>query len=283
MRKKIKVISRKASGLPRPAVKINKSSTYDLCITDKAKETSSCADLFRCGAASVCLDCRMFALCLGVPASLIRLPRCYYYITCKWCMESHLSSDAGVLLALVPWLPCAVRAARVAAGCVREPGLAVCPASWPACVPVAWCCGAVLCPAPWCVGLLCLPCGLGLYVGLVHGPLISPCHMGLFCGLVFRALYGPLKKGFFSPGFFRLCISGIFPGFIFALKFPARFSGLQRLDFFSGFFRVDFSGENFAEIFPGFIFRHFFWPDFRDGIWLLLFSRCNIRMIPGSP
>lgn len=250
-----------------------------MCITDKAKETSSCADLFRCGAASVCLDCRMFALCLGVPASLIRLPRCYYYITCKWCMESHLSSDAGVLLALVPWPPCAVRAACVAAGCVREPGLAVRPASWPACASVAWCCGAVLCPAPWCVGLLCLPCGLGLYVGLVHGPLISPCHMGLFCGLVFPALYGPLKKCFIFAWFFRLCISVLFPGFVFALKFPARFSGLQSPDFFRG----DFSGENFPDNFPGFIFRHFFWPDFRGGIWLLLFSRCNIRMTPGSP
>lgn len=163
-----------------------------MCITDKAKETSSCADLFRCGAASVCLDCRMFALCLGASVSLIRLPRCYYYTTCKWCMVSHLSSDAGVLLALVPWPPCAVCAARVAAGCVRGPGLAACPASWPAYAPVDWCCGAVLCPAPWCVGLLCLPCGLGLCVGLVYGPLISPCYMGLFCGLVFRALYfGP--------------------------------------------------------------------------------------------
>lgn len=229
-----------------------------MCITDKAKETSSCADLFRCGAASVCLDCRMFALCLSASVSLIRLPRCYYYITCKWCMVSHLSSDAGVLLALVPWLPCAVRAARVAAGCVREPGLAVCPASWPACVPVAWCCGAVFCPAPWCVGLLCLPCGLGLYVGLVHGPLISPCHMGLFCGLVFRALYGPLKKCFIFAWFFRLCISVLFPGFVFALKFPARFSGLQSPVFFRGdfpkkisriFFRVLFSG-----IFSGLIF-----------------------------
>lgn len=229
-----------------------------MCITDKAKETSSCADLFRCGAASVCLDCRMFALCLSASVSLIRLPRCYYYITCKWCMVSHLSSDAGVLLALVPWLPCAVRAARVAAGCVREPGLAVCPASWPACVPVAWCCGAVLCPAPWCVGLLCLPCGLGLCVGLVYGPLISPCYMGLFCGLVFRALYGPLKKCFIFAWFFRLCISVLFPGFVFALKFPARFSGLQRLDFFSGFFRVDFSGENFPDIFFRVLFSGIF-------------------------
>ena len=166
-----------------------------MCITDKAKETSSCADLFRCGAASVCLDCRMFALCLGASVSLIRLPRCYYYTTCKWCMVSHLSSDAGVLLALVPWLPCAVRAASVAAGCV----------------PVAWCCGAVLCPAPWCVGLLCLPCGLGLCRGLVYRPRISPCYMGLFCGLVFRALYGPLKKrfifGYVFPGFFRALFS----------------------------------------------------------------------------
>ena len=229
-----------------------------MCITDKAKETSSCADLFRCGAASVCLDCRMFALCLGVPASLIRLPRCYYYITCKWCMESHLSSDAGVLLALVPWLPCAVRAARVAAGCVRE--------AWPCCVP---CFLACLCPCGLVLWGCALPCSLvcgpampALWAGLVRGPClwahISPCYMGLFCGLVFRALYGPLKKCFIFAWFFRLCISVLFPGFVFALKFPARFSGLQRLDFFSGFFRVDFSGENFPDIFSGFYFPAFF-------------------------
>lgn len=143
-----------------------------MCITDKAKETSSCADLFRCGAASVCLVCGVFALCLGVPASLIRLPRCYYYITCKWCMESHLSSDAGVLLALVPWLPCAVRAASVAAGCVREawpcwvpcsPGLPV--SLWPGAVglcsallPGVWACYA--CPVDW-------ACAVALCIGLV--------------------------------------------------------------------------------------------------------------------
>ena len=196
----------------------------------------------------------MFALCLGASVSLIRLPRCYYYTTCKWCMVSHLSSDAGVLLALVPWLPCAVRAARVAAGCVREPGLAVCPASWPACVPVAWCCGAVLCPAPWCVGLLCLPCGLGLCVGLVYGPLISLCCMGLFCGLVFRALYGPLKKCFIFAWFFGYVFPGFFPGFVFALKFPAGFSGPQRLDFF---LRI-FSRRFFRRKFPGYFFRVLF-------------------------
>lgn len=88
--------------------------------------------------------------------------------------------------------------------------------SWPACVPVAWCCGAVLCPAPWCVGLLCLPCGLGLCVGLVYRPLISPCYMGLFCGLIFRTLYGPLKKRFIFAWFF----SYVFPGFFRALFSP---------------------------------------------------------------
>lgn len=186
-----------------------------MCITDKAKETSSCADLFRCGAASACLDCRMFALCLGASVSLIRLPRCYYYTTCKWCMVSHLSSDAGVLLALVPWLPCAVRAAWLLGVCVSlallcalPPGLSV--SLWPGAV---W---AVFCPAPWCVGLLCLPCGLGLCVGLVYRPLISPCYMGLFCGLVFLALYGPLKKCFIFAWFFGY----VFPGFFRALFSP---------------------------------------------------------------
>lgn len=225
-----------------------------MCITDKAKETSSCADLFRCGAASVCLDCRMFALRLGASVSLIRLPRCYYYTTCKWCMVSHLSSDAGVLLALVPWLPCAVRAARVAAGCVREPGLAVCPTSWPACVPVAWCCGAVLCPAPWCVGLLCLPCGLGLCVGLVYGPLISPLLYGPILRPCISGLIWASEKALYFRLFFRLCIPVLFSGFVFALKFPARFSGPQRLDFF---LRI-FSRRFFRRKFPGYFFRVLF-------------------------
>lgn len=147
-----------------PLEKINKSSTYDLCITDKAKETSSCADLFRCGAASVCLDCRMFALRLGASVSLIRLPRCYYYTTCKWCMVSHLSSDAGVLLALVPWLPCGLGLCR---GLVYRP--------------------------------LISPCYMGLFCGLVfralYGPLKKRFIFAWFFGYVFpgffRALFSP--------------------------------------------------------------------------------------------
>ena len=91
-------------------------------------------------------------------------------------MESHLSSDTGVLLALVPWPPCAVRAACVAAGCVREPGLGVCVSLallcalppglpvplWPGAVglcsamlPGVWACYA--CPVGWaCTWALCM-------------------------------------------------------------------------------------------------------------------------------
>lgn len=208
-----------------------------MCITDKAKETSSCADLFRCGAASVCLDCRMFALLLGASVSLIRLPRCYYYTTCKWCMVSHLSSDAGVLLALVPWLPCAVRAASVAAGCVREPGLAVRPALLARLCP----CGLVLwgCALP--CSLVCGPAMPALWTGLVRGPCIS--------GLIWAS-----EKMLYFRLVFRLCISGLFSGFVFALKFPARFSGPQRLDFF---LRI-FSRRFFRRKFPGYFFRALF-------------------------
>lgn len=132
-----------------------------------------------------------------------------------WCRIFHLMQ-----VCCLPWclgcpVLCVLRAWLLGA-CVSlallgalPPGLSVCP-------PVAWCCGAVLCPAPWCVGLLCLPCGLGLCVGLVYRPLISPCYMGLFCGLVFRALYGPLKKCFIFACFFGY----VFPGFFRALFSP---------------------------------------------------------------
>ena len=201
-----------------------------MCITDKAKETSSCADLFRCGAASVCLDCRMFALRLGASVSLIRLPRCYYYTTCKWCMVSHLSSDAGVLLALVSWLPCAVRAARVAAGCVREPGLAVCPASWPACVPVLWGCAlpcSLVCgpamPALW-AGLVRGPCLWASYKPLLYGPILRPCISGLIWASE-KVLYFRLV--------FRLCISWLFSWLCFRLKISGQIFRASKAGFFS--------------------------------------------------
>lgn len=224
-----------------------------MCITDKAKETSSCADLFRCGATSVYLERGVFALPLGwlSLSSACLDATTIPHASGAWSRIFHLMQ-----VCCLPWCPgrpvlCVLRAWLLGvcvslALCALPPGLPV--------PPVAWCCGAVLCPAPWCVGLLCLPCGLGLYVGLVHGPLINPCHMGLFCCLVFRALYGPLKKGFIFARVFRLCISGIFPGFIFALKFPARFSGLQSPDFFRG----DFFRRKFPGYFSGFYFPAFF-------------------------
>lgn len=155
----------------------------------------------------------MFALCLGVPASLIRLPRCYYYTTCKWCMESHLSSDAGVLLALVP---CAVCAACVAAGCVRGPGLAV--PLWPGAVGL---CFALL---PGGVALLCLPCSLGLYVDLVHGPLISPCYMAYLRPCIPGLIWASEKRLYFRPNFSAMYFPDIFYGFYFPAFFLALFS-----------------------------------------------------------
>lgn len=126
--------------------------------------------------------------------------------------------------------------------------------SWPACVPVAWCCGAVLCPAPWCVGLLCLPLWAGLvrgpclwasYKPLLYGPILRPCISGLIWASE-KVLYFRLV--------FRLCISVLFPGFVFALKFPARFSGLQMPGFFLRIFSRRFFRRKFPGIFPGLIF-----------------------------
>lgn len=212
---------------------------------------------------SACLDATTISHASGAWSRIFHLMQVYCLPWCPGC---------PVLCVLRAWLlgVCV----SLALLCALPPGLPV--SLWPGAVGL---CSALL-PGVW--ACYACPCGLGLCVGLVYGPLISLCYMGLFCGLVFRALYGPLKKCFIFAWFFGYVFLCFFPGFVFALKFPARFSGLQRLDFFSGFFRVDFPGENFPDIFPGFIFRHFFWPDFRGGIWLPLFSRCNIHTIPGS-
>lgn len=150
-----------------------------------------------------------------------------------WCRIFHLMQ-----VCCLPWCPgcpvlCVLRAWLL--GVCVSLALLCALLSWPACVPVAWYCGAVLCPAPWCVGLLCLPCGLGLCVGLVYRPLISPCYMGLFCCLVFRALYGPLKKCFIFAWFFGY----VFPGF-FGLCFRLKISGQIFRASKAGFFSPDF-------------------------------------------
>lgn len=225
-----------------------------MCITDKAKETSSCADLFRCGATSVYLERGVFALRLGASVSLIRLPRCYYYTTCKWCMESHLSSDAGVLLALVPWPPCAVCAACVAAGCVREPGLVVCPASWPACAPcglVLWGCAppcSLVCgpavPALW-AGLVRGPCAWASYKPLLYGPILRPCIPGL--------IWASEKWLYFRPDFSAMYFRD-FSGLYFCLKISGQIFRASK----SGFFSRRFFRRKFPGYFSGFYFPAFF-------------------------
>ena len=252
-----------------------------MCITDKAKETSSCADLFRCGAASVCLDCRMFALCLGASVSLIRLPRCYYYTTCKWCMVSHLSSDAGVLLGALAALCCVC--------CAR--GCWVCAWAWPCCVPCLLAClcpcGLVLCGCALPCSLVCGPAMPALWAGLVRGPCLWASYKPLLYGPILRPCISGLiwasEKVLYSRLVLRLCISGLFSWLCFRLKISGQIFRASRAGFFLRIFRVDFSGENFPDNFPGFIFRVFSWIDFRGGIWLPLFSRCNIHTIPGSP
>lgn len=153
----------------------------------------------------------------------------------------------------MPWCPgcpvlCVLRAwllgvcVSLALLCALPPGLPV--SLWPGAVGL---CSALL-PGVW----ACYACPVGracawaLSMGL--------CCMGLFCGLVFRALYGPLKKCFIFAWFFGYVFPGFFPGFVFALKFPARFSGPQRLDFF---LRI-FSRRFFRRKFPGYFFRVLF-------------------------
>nr|DAE07847.1 MAG TPA: hypothetical protein [Caudovirales sp. ctIsq18] len=161
-------------------------------------------------------------------------------------MESHLSSDAGVLLALVPWLPCAV----------REPGPAVCPASWPACAlwPGAvglWGCAlscSLVCgpamPALW-AGLVRGPGAWASYKPLPYGPILRPC----IPGLIWASEKGFIFARIFSAMYFR-----DFSGLYFRLKISGQIFRASK----SGFFSPDFCGENFPDIFSGFYFPAFF-------------------------
>lgn len=186
--------------------------------------------------------------------SLIRLPRCYYYTTCKWCMESHLSSDAGVLLALVPWLPCAARAASVAAGCVREPGLAVCPALlaclcpcslvlWGCALPCSLVCGPAT-PALW-AGLVRGPCAWAYYKPLLYGPILRPCIPGL--------IWASEKGLYFRPDFSAMYFRD-FSGLYFCLKISSQIFRSSK----SGFFSRRFFRRKFPGYFSGFYFPAFF-------------------------
>ena len=222
-----------------------------------------------------------FALLLGWAASLIRLPRCYYYTTCKWCMESHLSSDAWP----VPWLAALAAVPRVCCvrGC-RALSLALCAVPLVPGLPcllvplVAVLCGWAVCPVSWppglpCVGGLCAPLCMGLPCGLCgwalfSGPLLRPSWRGFLKKAFIFALY---FSGIFSLDFSPLCAGLYFFWFIF--------SGFREVEFFSpDFFCVEISGEFFPDLF----FRIFSCPIFATVSGFLFFSRYNIHMIPGS-
>lgn len=195
-------------------------------------------------------------------------------------MESHLSSDAWP----APWLAALAAVPRVC--CVRGrralsralcavplvPGLPCLLVPWPLCCVgglCAWCPGLLSCPV-W-VGSVCSVYRSALWAVWL-GLIFRPCIMASLEGLLKKALIFAL---YFS-GIFSLDFSPLYTGFyFFGFIFPA----LRSRIFFSGFFLR----RNFRKIFSGFIFPNFFLPYFRGGIWLPLFSRCNIRKIRGSP
>lgn len=216
----------------------------------------------------LCMERQTVRSASRLAVSLIRLPRCYYYITCKWCMESHLSSDAGVLLALLPCPPCAVRAACVAAALSRLP-----------CVLRPWCLGCPACWRPGCcaVWVGCVPgvlaswpalCGWAAYAP-VHGPALWAVWLGLiFRPCIVASLEGLLKKAFifalYFSGIFSLVFCPCMRGFIF---FLAYFSGFAK----SNFFLRIFLRRNFRRIFPDLFFRIFSCPIFATVSGFLFF------------
>lgn len=191
------------------------------------------------------------------------------------------------------WCRCAACLGALAALCCAccARGYWVCAWAWPCCLP---CLLACLCPCGLVLWGCALPCSLvcgpampALWAGLVRGPCLWASYKPLLYGPILRPCISGLiwasEKVLYSRLVLRLCISGLFSWLCFRLKISGQIFRASRAGFFLRIFRVDFSGENFPDIFPGFIFRVFSWTDFRGGIWLPLFSRCNIHTIPGSP
>lgn len=142
-----------------------------MCITDTSKETSSCADLFRCGATSVYLERGVFALLLGwLSLSSARLDATTIpHASGAWSRIFHLMQ-----VCCLPWCPgcpvlCVLRAwllgvcVSLALLCALLPGLPV--SLWPGAVglcsallPGVWACYA--CPVGW-------ACAWALSMGLL--------------------------------------------------------------------------------------------------------------------
>lgn len=186
-----------------------------MCITDKAKETSSCADLFRCGATSVYLERGVFALPLGwlSLSSACLDATTISHASGAWSRIFHLMQ-----VCCLPWCPgrpvlCVLRAwllgvrVSLALLCALLPGLPV--PLWPGALGCALPCSLVrgpAVPALW-AGLARGPCAWAYYKPLLYGPILRPCIPGLIRasekGLYFR----PDFFGYVFPGFFRALFS----------------------------------------------------------------------------
>lgn len=174
-----------------------------MCITDKAKETSYCADLFRCRAVCFAWSARLFALPLGwlSLSSACLDATTISHASGAWSRIFHLMQVCclpccparPVLCVLRAWLP-------------RSLACPVCcaPGAWaalPAGALVAVLCGWAVHLAPWppdlpCAGGLCAPCVWACPVGCLAGPYFP----ALYCGLPGWAS----EKGlYFRPVFFR--------------------------------------------------------------------------------
>lgn len=224
-----------------------------MCITDKAKETSSCADLFRCGATSVYLERGVFALPLG------------WLSLSSACLDATTIPHAGgawsrifhlMQVCCLPWCPgrpvlCVLRAwllgvcVSLSLLCALPPGLPV-PCGlvlWGCAPPCSLVCGPAM-PALW-AGLVRGPCAWASYKPLPYGPILRPCIPGLIWtsekGLYFARIF----FGYVFPGFFRA---------LFCLKISGQIFRASKSGFFSRrFFRRKFPGD-----FSGFYFPAFF-------------------------
>ena len=156
-----------------------------MCITDKAKETSSCADLFRCGATSVYLERGVFALPLGwlSLSSACLDATTIPHASGAWSRIFHLMQ-----VCCLPW----------------------CPGRSVLCVLRAWLLGvcvslALLCALPPGLPVPLSPGAVGLCSALLPGVwACCACPVGWACTWAFSRI------------FFRVLFSGIFPGLIFA-------------------------------------------------------------------
>lgn len=224
-----------------------------MCITDKAKETSSCADLFRCGTTSVYLERGVFALPLGwlSLSSACLDATTIPHASGAWSRIFHLMQ--ACCLPRCPGRPvlCVLRAwllgvcVSLALLCALPPGLPV-PCGlvlWGCALPCSLACGPAM-PALW-AGLVRGPCAWASYKPLLYGPILRPCIPGL--------IWASEKGLYFRPDFSAMYFRD-FSGLYFCLKISGQIFRASK----SGFFSRRFFRRKFPGYFSGFYFPAFF-------------------------